>query len=243
MFFAPNEAPESPPADAHDAVRVAHEASWPGSEPRHARALSHCPLSRNVTSHTLLPQMASLRDELLDREADDVVAILEGDPERIDRDLAAMWNACVREGDHYRLIGTAILWCSQQTIALAVCRCVRTVVGRGPAEAHAALDVTEKWARGEATLKEVWRAQRAVADLAYRGDAIAEAVAEAAESAGDDELGFDDEALRSAAEAVSAVLRIRGDAARPAIVDEFRQTIPPPTLAAFEMAHAARNAP
>jgi hypothetical protein len=175
--------------------------------------------------------MTSLRDELHDREADDLVEIIEGDPERVNSRLTAIWDACLREGDHHRMIGTAILWCSQQTIALAVCRCVRTIVGRDCSEARAALDTTERWARGEASLDDVWHAQRAVDELAYRNDAIAEAAAHAAESAGDDQLGFDDEALRSAAEAVSAVL-----------AEEFRRTIPSPTLAAFKLSHAARNA-
>lgn len=187
--------------------------------------------------------MTTLRDELIENSAEDIVAILDSDPERIDSELAAMWNACLGEGDPSRIIGTAILWCSQQVVVMAVCRCVRVVVDRGPAESRSALDVTERWTRGEASIEEVWDVESAVKERAYRGDAIAQIVTHAAAAAGDNLLGIDDEALRSASAAITALLAIRGEDARAAIVEGFRRTIPPPTSAALAAAHVARNSP
>lgn len=68
-------------------------------------------------------------------------------------------------------------------------------------------------------------------------------VAHAVAAAGNHQFELDDEALRPATDALSAVLAIRGDAARSAITEESRQAIPPPTLAAFTAAHVARNSP
>lgn len=71
-------------------------------------------------------------------------------------------------------------------------------------------------------------------------DAVTEAVVNAAEAAGDNVLGFDDEALNSAGCAATEVIDTGGEAMRDQIVEIMRRRIPCPTVALFHSAHAAR---
>lgn len=184
--------------------------------------------------------MPTLHDDLIEREADDLIALLEGDPTRADAELAAMWESWLRGGDFYQMLG-AILWCDLRVIALVASRFVRLALPKRPKPALvAALDATERWARGEATLKEVWDAQPAVKALAYGGDFTAEAATEVTGVAGQGFVGFDDEALRSAGDAMRITLGLVGEAARAQLVALFRELVPIPTVAVFRSAHAAR---
>jgi hypothetical protein len=184
--------------------------------------------------------MPSLHDDLIEREAGDLVALIDGDPARADDELAAMWDGWLRGGDFNQLLAS-ILWCDLRVIALVASRFVRLVLPKRPKPAIvAALDTTERWARGEATLEEVWGSQPAVKALAYDGDVVAEAAAEVTGVAGQGFVGFDDEAVRSAADAMRIALGLVGEKARAQLVVLFRELVPVPTVAAFRSAHAAR---
>lgn len=187
--------------------------------------------------------MPTLQDDLIEREADDLVALLDGDPARADTELAEMWESWLRGADFNQLLG-AILWCDLRVLALVASRFVRLALPKRPQPAIlAALETTERWACGDATLQDVWDAQPGVKALAYGGDMLAEAAAEVTGVAGQGFIGFDDEAVRSASDAMRITLGLVGDEARTRLVELFRALVPVPTVAAFRSAHAARWAP
>jgi hypothetical protein len=64
---------------------------------------------------------------------------------------------------------------------------------------------------------------------------VTEAVVNAAEAAGDNVRGFDDEALNSAGCAVIEVIDTAGEAMRDRIVAIMRRRIPAPTVALFSL--------
>ena len=61
--------------------------------------------------------MPTLHEDLIEREVDDLAPLFEGDAASGDAALAATWDACLSEGNIYRIVGTAILWCDLPTIA------------------------------------------------------------------------------------------------------------------------------
>jgi hypothetical protein len=71
--------------------------------------------------------------------------------------------------------------------------------------------------------------------FAFRRDAT-----EVTGVAGQGFVGFDDEALRSAGDAMRITLGLVGEEARTQLVALFRELVPVPTVAAFRSAHAAR---
>lgn len=158
--------------------------------------------------------------------------------------LAELWRDVLERRDPVEVVGHAILWCSRAVIAGAVAECVRRIVDRVPSRHRAqmvsTLDTIERYARGDATLEEVWRSKSEA--KSHIVDAVTEAVLNAAESAGDNVLGFDDEALNSAGRAATEVIDTGGEAMRERIIEIMRHRIPVPTVAMFHSAHVARYA-
>ncbi len=186
--------------------------------------------------------MPSLRQELEERDAADLAAILEQDPDRADGELAAMWQAVLDRRDPVEILGNAVLWCSQAVLAGAAAECVRLIVGRVRKEhlapMTALLETVERCSRGRVALEDVWDATQVA--KSHVEDAVTEAVVEAGAAAGARQAGFDDEAINSAGCAVMAVIEIGGEGMRDSVVEILARRIPSPTVAAFHAAHAAR---
>ncbi|MEO8844606.1 MAG: hypothetical protein ABI704_23690 [Kofleriaceae bacterium] len=188
--------------------------------------------------------MPTLDEDLETRESADLAAVLHKAPDRANTELAAMWHEVLRRRDPVEIVGNAILWCSRAVIAGAVGECVRMILDHVPRMHHAQmtamLDTIEHHSRGDASLVDVWDARSAA--RIHVVDSVTEAFLNAAEAAGDNVLGFDDEALNSAGTALMGVIESGGEVMRDQIVEIMRRRIPCPTVLAFHDAHAARYA-
>jgi hypothetical protein len=188
-----------------------------------------------------IAHVGRLREELEERDAADIAAMLEGD--RPDDALAAMWRAVLDRRDPVEIVGHAVLWCTRPVLAGAVAECVRLVVDRARRKLQprlaAVLDLLDRHAAGTATLEDVWDERSEVDPLVE--DAPSTAVLQALEAAGDRTIGVDDEALNSAGEAVMRVIAIAGEPARDTVIAILARRLPPPTVAAFDAAYAWRS--
>ena len=120
-----------------------------------------------------------------------------------ERDLATAWSECERV-DWLLWLASRMIgregWPSHQDIVIAACACAETAlvhVPQGEERPRIAIETTRKWARGEATLKEVEAAAWA-AEAAARAAAEAAWAAEAAET----------ESLKTQADIVRSILKI-----------------------------------
>jgi hypothetical protein len=183
--------------------------------------------------------VGSLREELEERDAAEIAAMLEGD--RPDAALATMWSAVLDRRDPVEILGHAALWCARPVLVGAVAECVRLVVDRARKKLQprlvAVLDLLDRHARGMATSAEAFNAECEVQRLVE--DAPSTAVLQAAEAAGE-AVGYDDEALCSAGEAVMAVIAIAGESVRDTVIEILARHLPPPTVAAFDATHEWR---
>ncbi|MFT3694135.1 MAG: hypothetical protein QM831_13405 [Kofleriaceae bacterium] len=188
-----------------------------------------------------MTQIPTLDDDLEEREAADYAAILREPAESANTALARTWQAILDRRDPIEILGHAILWCSRPVIAGAVGECVHLILDRVPnkhrAPMIALLDTLERHARGDASLLDVWEAK---SQAKFHLEDVTEAFVDAADAAGDNVRGFDDEALVYAGRAVTAVLEIGGEIMRDRIVEILRQRITPPTVSAFHDAYAER---
>ncbi|MGE3768303.1 MAG: hypothetical protein AB7L94_39000 [Kofleriaceae bacterium] len=188
--------------------------------------------------------MPTLREELEEWEWNDIVALLDQPEDRANAALGAMWSERLATSDPTQILGFARCWSRIQSVAIASCGCARLVLDRvsrrARADATAAIETTERWARGDATLEDVWDARQRASGRAYEGDAVAEIASEAAEAAGDHQAGFDDEALASAERCATAVIAMLGETGRAQVIEMFRTTFGAPSMKALHDAHAAR---
>jgi len=159
-------------------------------------------------------------------------------------ELTTLWHDVLGRRDPVEIVGHANLWCSRAVIAGAVAECVRMILDRVPgkhrAQMTATLDTIERYSRGDASLVDVWRAESEA--KSHIADAVTEAVVNAAEAAGDEVLGFDDEALNSAGCATMEVIDTGGEVMRDRIVEIMRRRVPCPTVSALLAAHTERYA-
>jgi len=188
--------------------------------------------------------MPTLREELEEWEWNEIVRVLDQPEDGANAALAAMWSECLVTGDPTQILGFARLWSRIETVALASCGCARLILDRASRrareDAKAAVETTERWARGEATLEDVWDAKQQASARAFDGDAIAETASDAAGSAGQNQAGFDDEALDAAVRCAIAVITTLGEPGRVKVTDVFRTSFAAPTVTAIHDAHAAR---
>jgi hypothetical protein len=198
-------------------------------------------------------KVRTLAEDLVDRECEDLARIVEQPPEQADLALAETWKSQLRDGSPVHLIGMASLWTTKQQLARIACACVRTVLDRAPHgddRPRRTLEVTERWADGEASLVEVWEAKRLAHASAWAtGSMVSEAACEAASAAGDMGMrGLDDRAVAAAGTAVARVLDAIEqseptaiEAARARLVAVIERVTPPPTLAGFRAAFDERH--
>ncbi len=191
-----------------------------------------------------LAQMSTLREELEEWEWDEIAALLDQPEERANEQLAAMWVDRLDTRDTAQILGFARLWSPIEVVATASCRCARLVVERtsrrAGKDAIAAIETTERWARGETTLEDVWEAGQRASGAAFEGDAVAEIAADVAGSAGQNQAGFDDEALDAADRSVTAVIGILGEPGLVKVMEILRDAFAAPSVARLREAHAVR---
>jgi hypothetical protein len=185
--------------------------------------------------------MPTLQEDLIEREVDELWPLFEGDAATGNGSLAAMWDACLREWNINRIVAIAILWCDRQTIARLASRFVSTTIAtRAGPNVVTALATVERWANGDATLTDVSHAKHTLRSRSALNDDVAQIAVRVTSAAGDDALGFDDNAIHAAADAIESTLKLAGASSREVLRGLFRELIPTPTLERFRAAHLAR---
>jgi hypothetical protein len=172
---------------------------------------------------------------------DELAPLFEGDAASGDASLAAMWDGCLREWNIHRIVATAILWCDLQTVARLASRFARTTIAtRAKAVVAAALAAVDSWADGNAPIADVWSAQRTLRSCSKLTDDVAQIAVSVTSAAGDNTLGFDDNAINSAADAIESALELTGDSGRDVLRALIDELIPIPTLERLRAARLAR---
>ena len=98
----------------------------------------------------------------------------------------------------------------------------------------------DRWTDGDTTLTDVWAAKHALRSASALTDDVAQIVVSVTSAAGDNALGFDDNAINAAADAIESTLELAGGGAREVLVALIHELIPTPTLERFRAAHLAR---